>query len=250
MQIKIALCSGKVVKYLVIGMVFFAIVSTGVQISKYVFDFHSEWLDLFNLDRELNFPTWYSAFMLGFCALLLRIIAIGKNQQSDRFTKDWRLLSTIFGLMAIDEIISLHEIFIIPEVSEALNLPWFLHSMWVIPGMLFVVWFSQRYSKFVKHLPAKSQQHFAIAACTYIGGALVMEMVGSHFAESIGQQHILYALIATVEEILEMTGIIMFIYALLYYLSRWNSQLELQIDILDISLKSQKSRRYQSKKSK
>ena len=242
MHIKIALYLGKVVKYLVIAMVFFAIVSTGVQISKYVFDFHSEWLDLFNLDRELNFPTWYSAFMIGFCALLLRIIATGKKQQGDRYTKDWRLLSVIFGFMAIDEIISLHEILIIPEVSEALNLPWFLHSMWVIPGILFVTWFIRRYSKFVKHLPAKSQQHFILAASIYIGGALIMEMVGSHFAESIGQQHLLYALIATVEEILEMTGMIVFIHALLYYLGQWNNQLDMQIIILNTSPISQQSR--------
>ena len=243
MQIKIALCVEKVVKYLVISMVFFAIVSTGIQLAKYVFNFDSEWLDLFNLDRELNLPTWYSAFMIGFCAILLRIIAIGKKQQGDRYTKDWKLLSTIFCLMAIDEVISLHEIFIIPEVSEALNLPWFLHSMWVIPGSLFVIWFLRRYSRFVKHLPTKSKQRFMLAAGIYISGALVMEMIGSHFAESIGQQHLTYALIATVEEILEMTGIIVFIHSLLYYLSQWNNQLRLQIDVLDTSLGSLQSRR-------
>ena len=244
MQIKIALDPRKVVKYLVMGMVFFAIVSTGIQIAKYVFNFQDEWLDLFNLDHELNFPTWYSAYMIGFCSVLLRIIAIGKQQQSDRYTKDWRLLSTIFGLMAIDEIISLHEILIIPEISEALNLPWFLHSMWVIPGVFFVAWFIRRYGKFVNHLPSKSKQHFVVAASIYIGGALVMEMIGSHFAESIGQQHLLYALIATVEEILEMTGIIIFIYALLFYLHQWTKQLELQINILNTSLTSRKPRHY------
>ena len=231
MQIKIELVPRKVVKYLVIGVIFFTIISTGIQICKYVFDYRDDWMKLFNLDRELNFPTWYSAFMIGFCAILLRIIAVGKKQQSDRYTKDWHLLSVIFSLMAIDEIISLHEILIIPEVSEALNLPWFLHSMWVIPGTVFVIWFMRRYSKFVHHLPAKSKRQFISAACTYIGGALVMEMIGSHFAESLGQQNLLYALIATVEEVLEMTGIIMFIYGLLRYLSKWAHQLDLHIDI-------------------
>lgn len=241
MQIKIAVSPRIVVKYLLMVMIFFAIVSTGIQICKYVFNYRDDWLNLFNLDRELNFPTWYSAFMIGFCAILLRIIAVGKEQQSDRYTKDWQLLSKIFCLMAIDEIVSLHEILIIPDVSEALNLPWFLHSMWVIPGIVFVAWFIRRYSKFVRHLPNKSRKHFISAACVYIGGALVMEMIGSHFAESLGQQHLLYALIATAEEVLEMTGIIMFIYALLYYLSKWTHQLDLQVDILDPSLKYNKS---------
>lgn len=244
MQLKLAVSPRRIANYLLVGMAFFGIVSTGIQIAKYVFNYRSEWLDLFNLDRELNFPTWYSALMIGFCAILLRIIATGKKQQGDRYSGDWRLLSTIFIWMAIDEVVSIHEILIIPQVSDALKLPWFLHSMWVIPGMLFVAWFVRRYSKFVNHLPAKSKQHFIIAAGLYIGGALVMEMVGSQFAESIGQQTIVYALIATVEEILELNGIIMFIYALLYYLSQWNNQLELQIEIFDTSSKRQKFPRY------
>jgi hypothetical protein len=244
MQLKLAVFPRRIAKYLLVGMAFFGVVSTGIQISKYVFNYRSEWLDLFNLDRELNFPTWYSALMIGFCAILLRIIATGKKQQGDRYSQDWRLLSTIFIWMAIDEIVSIHEILIIPQVSDALKLPWFLHSMWVIPGIFFVAWFVRRYGKFVNHLPAKSKQHFTIAACLYIGGALVMEMVGSQFAESIGQQNIVYALIATVEEILELNGIIMFIYALLYYLSQWSNQLELQIEIFETSSKRQKSPRY------
>jgi hypothetical protein len=237
MQIKIAVSPKAIVKYLAIGIFFFTLVSTGIQVCKYVFDYRDKWMDLFNLDRELNFPTWYSALMLAFCALLLKIIAIGKKQQSDRYAKDWQLLSFIFILLAIDEIISLHEILIIPEVSQALNLPWFLHSMWVIPGTIFVVWFVKRYSKFFRHLPTDSQPHFVWAACSYIGGALVMEMIGSHFAESIGQQHIVYALIATVEELLEMSGTAIFIYALLFYLYRWSDRLDLQIDIIEPSLK-------------
>ncbi|MEM8673327.1 MAG: hypothetical protein AAGF83_05570 [Cyanobacteria bacterium P01_G01_bin.67] len=231
MQIKIKVYPRTVVKYLVIGIVFFAIVSTGIQICKYVFNYRDDWMKLLNLDRELNFPTWYSAFMLGFCGLLLHIIAVGKKRQGDRYAKDWQLLSVIFGLMAIDEIVSIHEILIIPEISEALNLPWFLHSMWVIPGLAFVAWFGIRYRKFVLHLPPESRQQFIIAACTYIGGALIMEMVGSHFAESIGQQHLIYALIATVEEVLEMTGIVIFIHGLLCYLRNWAQQLDLQINI-------------------
>lgn len=220
-----------------IGVIFFTIIGVGIQISKYVFNYQDEWLDLFNVDRELNFPTWYSALMIGFCAILLRIIATGKKQQGDRYTKDWQLLSLIFWFMAIDEIVSIHEIFIIPEVSQALHLPWFLYSAWVIPGMIFVAWFVRRYSKFVRHLPAKSRQHFIFAAYIYIGGALIMEMIGSYIAESLSQQNIIYVLTTSVEECLEMTGIVMLIYALLYYLGQWIHQLDLQIEILEPSSK-------------
>lgn len=232
MQIKVSIVPLSIVKYLIFGVIFFTVISTGIQISKYVFNYHEEWMNMLNLDREMNFPTWYSAFMLGFSSILLRIIATGKNQSSDRYTADWKLLSLIFTLLAIDEVLSVHEIFIIPEVSNALHLPWFLHSMWVIPGTVFVVWFLKRYWKFSRHLPLKSQQHFILAAAVYIGGALVMEMVGSYVAEAKGQQYLLYALITTVEEAMEMVGIIIFIYGLLYYLNKWAKDLNLQIEFL------------------
>jgi hypothetical protein len=238
MQIKVSIVPLSIVKYLIIGVIFFTVISTGIQISKYVFNYHQEWMNMLNLDREMNFPTWYSAFMLGFGSILLRIIAVGKKQKSDRYTGDWKLLSLIFTLLAIDEVLSIHEIFIIPEVSNALHLPWFLHSMWVIPGTIFVVWFLKRYWKFSRHLPLRSQQHFILAAAVYIGGALVMEMVGSYVAEAKGQQYLPYALITTVEEVMEMVGIIIFIYGLLYYLARWMQDLELQIKILGTESKN------------
>lgn len=233
MQIKIAISPRAIVKYLIIGAIFFTVVSTGIQICKYVFDYRDDWMKLFNLDRELNFPTWYSALMIGFCAILLRVIATGKQQQGDHYTADWKLLAFIFMWMAIDEVVSIHEILIIPEVSEALKLPWFLHSMWVIPGTIFVFWFVKRYWRFSRHLPRQSQQHFVAAASIYVGGALIMEMLGSYLAEAQGQQYLPYALIATVEEVMEMLGIIIFVYGLLYYLSQWSDELYLKINILD-----------------
>jgi hypothetical protein len=233
MQIQVSLSPRAIVKYLIMGVIFFALVSTGIQICKYVFDYRADWMTLFNLDRELNFPTWYSTLMLGFCSVLLKIIASGKKQQRERYAADWQLLSLIFLLLAIDEILSIHEILIIPEVSDALKLPWFLHSMWVIPGIVFVLWFAKRYWKFTRQLPPKSRQHFVTAACTYVGGALIMEMIGSYVAEAQGQQNLTYALVATAEEILEMIGVIIFIYGLLYYLSNWAEKINLQISILE-----------------
>ncbi len=231
MQLKICLAPRVIVKYLIIVVIFLTLVSTGIQIGKYVFDYRADWTTMFNLDRELNLPTWYSSFMLGTCSILLKTIAIGKKRQGDRFSQDWQLLSSIFLLLAIDEVLSIHEILIIPEVSKALNLPWFLHSMWVIPGTIFTIWFARRFSQFSFHLPYKSRQHFFSAAFFYVGGALIMEMVGSHIAEAEGQQNLLYALTATLEEVMEMIGLIIFIYGLLCYLRQWLDKLDLEITI-------------------
>jgi predicted permease len=129
--------------------------------------------------------------------------------------------------------LSIHELLIIPDLAEALNLPWFLHSLWVIPGTIFVLIFAQRYWKFTLHLPKRSRYHFTLAAMLYIGGALGMEMVGSYYAELEGQQHLTYALLTSLEEAMEMMGTVAFIYGLLFYIGQWAQELQVQIKIFE-----------------
>lgn len=232
MQYKIAISPRTVARNLTIGVLILGAIGTAVQICKYVFNYRADWMGTFNLDREMNLPTWYSALMLAFCALLLRAIAQGKKTQHDRYYRHWHLLSIIFWLMAIDEVLTIHELLIIPDIAKALKLPWFLHSMWVIPATVAVVFFTKQYWQFTLHLPPKSRFHFVLAAIVYVGGALGMEMVGSYFAELEGQQHLTYALMAVLEEVMEMIGTVIFIYGLLFYIGQWTQDLQVQIKIL------------------
>ncbi|MGH2412354.1 MAG: hypothetical protein ACRDEA_01385 [Microcystaceae cyanobacterium] len=227
-----------IAKRLTFGVVILATISIAIQIAKYVFNYRADWMTMFNLDREMNFPTWYSTLMLAFCAILLRLIANGKKEQRDRYSRYWNILSLIFWFLALDEVASIHELLIIPSVAKDLHLPWFLHSIWVIPGAIFVVIFLQKYWKFTMHLPKRSRFHFILAAALYIGGALMMEMVGSEIAELEGQQHLTYALLASLEEVMEMMGVIVFIYGLLFYIGQWAQDLQLQIKIFDVPPKA------------
>jgi hypothetical protein len=234
MNVSLALSPATIAKRLTVGVVILSIISTGIQFGKYVYQApwaRSDWANFLNLDREMNLPTWYSTFMLACSAMLLGLIARGKHGEQDRFWRRWQLLSWIFWFLAADEILSIHEVLIIPKVANALHLPWFLHSMWVIPGMVLVGVFLWKYWPFTRSLPRRSRQHLAIAAGLYIGGALGMEMVGSYVAELQGQQHLPYALLATVEEVMEMMGIVVFIYGLLDYMATWIPAIYLQIKL-------------------
>lgn len=232
MQYQIAISPRLLAQRLMIGVLILTTISIAIQFCKYVFNYRADWMAMFNLDREMNFPTWYSTLMLAFCALLLRAITVGKKRLSDPYYRHWKLLSIIFWLMAIDEILDLHAFLIIPDLAKALKLPWFLHSTWVIPGIIVVIIFVRQYWKFTVNLPKKSRSHFMLAAMLYIGGSLGMEMVGSYYAELEGQQHLTYALMATLEEVMEMSGIIVFIYGLLFYIGLWTQDLQIQVKIL------------------
>ncbi|MCF3609238.1 hypothetical protein L2E81_22680, partial [Planktothrix agardhii 1033] len=149
-----------------------------------------------------------------------------------RYFQQWKWLSIIFWLFAIDEVATIHEILIIPDIAKGLNLPPFLRSMWVIPGIILVIVFLRKYWKFWLHLPRKTRDHFILAASLYIGGALFMEMVGSVVAFYYHQQSLIYSLVAIVEEIMEMMGVIVFMYGLLVYIREWQEKINLEIKIL------------------
>jgi len=234
MKYNLAIDPKTVAKRLTIGVAILTVISIIIATGNYVFGYNPEWTKMLNLDREMNFPTWYSAFMLGFSSFLLRAIAQGKALENNRFSPQWKFLSTIFLLMAIDEVLCIHEILIIPDLRKALNLPGIFYSVWVIPGIIVVIIFLKKYWKFTQNLPKKSRFHFMLAAMLYIGGALGMEMVNGLYTELNGKQNIIYALMVNLEEVMEMMGIITFIYGLLFYLAQWQQNLQLDIKFIGV----------------
>lgn len=235
MQFVLYLSPQKTVRYLILVVAILGLLNLAIGISTYQIDFYEEWMDMLDLDKEMNIPTWFSSFLLACCGFLLSVIARGKKNESAPYHRQWQLLSYIFWFMAVDEVFSFHEVFIIPEIAEALRLPWFLHSMWVIPGAAFVIWFGKKFWKFVNHLPKRARRHFISAAIVYVGGALVMEMIGSYYAEAVGRRNIVYFLMTTVEEMMEMVGIIILIYGLLVYLEKWMQAFQIQVHIKSAS---------------
>ncbi|MGB7427247.1 MAG: hypothetical protein WA933_05495 [Microcoleaceae cyanobacterium] len=231
MPYQITISPKKIFKYLTLIVILLALASIPVQIGKYVFDYRAAWTRMFNLDREMNLPTWYSTLMLAFSALLLRIIAINKNNQHERYFRHWKFLSILFIFLALDELFQIHEIFIIKDISRML--PGIFYSVWVIPYGIGLIIFAQKYWKFTRDLPKQTRFHFILAAILYIGGALGMEIVGSYWTDLEGQQNLVYALMATLEEVMEMMGIIVWIYGLLIYIQKLQSHLNINIKISD-----------------
>ncbi|UCG86458.1 MAG: hypothetical protein JSW71_21595 [Gemmatimonadota bacterium] len=182
----------------------------------YVFGF----VPLFYLDGENNIPTYFSTMLLFVSALLLAIIAWSKKKQDDAYALHWVILSAVFLLMSLDEGASLHDVVITP-LRELLNItrgP--LYFAWIIPGMALIVAFAVFYYRFLFSLPRRTRLLFSIAAILYVTGALGTEMVGGHHAALYGMENFGYTMLVSVEETLEMIGLIVFIYALLEQVKR------------------------------
>lgn len=171
------------------------------------------------VDVENSIPTWYSSMLLFVCCGLLSAIAFLKKRTRDRYTRHWQGLAVLFLLMSLDEAASLHET-LDRALKVWLNLNGWLYYAWVIPGMIFVGCVGLAYWKFLKALPPATRQLFIIAGVVYVGGAIGIEIIGGSYAEVYGRYTLRYSLITTLEEALEMAGVVWFVYALLNYLQQ------------------------------
>ncbi|MEG4836675.1 hypothetical protein [Microcoleus sp. B9-D4] len=233
MKFLISVSPKRVAFSLSIWVLFFAVAGCIVQVLRYGFNYKERWISLFNLDQEINYPSWYSSFTLLFCAILLGIIASAKKKDGDRYFGHWKALGFMFVFFSLDEILSLHEILIINDLRKALHLGGIFYFIWVIPGAIFVGVTALAYLKFLRDLPRKTRDFFLLAGSIYVGGSLGMEMVTGYYADAVTQRNLIYGLMVCVEEILEMVGVIVFIYALLSYIGSHLETIDLRLKIVD-----------------
>lgn len=209
----------KIVKFLYIIEFFLIIASTIGQLYTYSIngERYRHLIRLFYVDAEQNFPTAYSFLILLICSILLAIIAIIKQEKHSRYIKHWKGLSIIFLMLSIDELCSIHEIATL-FIHRTFKPSGLLYFGWVIPGMVFLSLFILTYLKFVLALPNKTKLGFIMAGTTFVLGAIGMELIGGWFFELNGSHNLTYVLFSSLEEMLEMSGIIFFIYTLLEYM--------------------------------
>jgi len=201
-----------IIRALIIAVVVLAMAGLIGQYSAYFLgDGHLHgFVPEFNLDREMNIPTWFSSLLFLFAAVLLWKAGNLPGASGVRFVTYWRAMSVIFVCLSIDEVAAIHEMVVDP-LRKALHAAGFLYFSWVIAGAAFVAVLAIFYWKLGCTLPAKTRTLFILAAGLFLGGTLGMEMVGGRYVEHHGASNFTYALMANAEEILEMLGQVTFI---------------------------------------
>jgi len=196
------------------------VASVAGQIAKLGFghDYVKGLVPLFNVDEEENVPTYFSVLLLLTASFLLGITAVLESRGT-RPWWPWAFLSFGFLLMGYDEAFQVHERFIDPmrRFLGGGRLGVFRFA-WVAPGLLLVFFLTLAFFRFLVRLPAPTRRRFVLAAALYLGGCIGMEMVGGWLVERYGSNNWQYAIATTVEEGMEMAGLIAFVRALLL---RW-----------------------------
>lgn len=167
---------------------------------------------LLHFDREQNLPTLFSVqLILGSSALAC---ARGMTTTPETVKRSgWCLVAIILLLLAVDEFASIHE-----RVDSAIryylgedNLPYVVWPIPYVAGVLIVGWVLWRW--FLK-LPWTLALGFALAGLIYLTGAVGIELVAGAYIAEIDPEHLGVSdlkrdLFATVEESLEMIGLLL-----------------------------------------
>jgi hypothetical protein len=169
--------------------------------------------------------------MLLTCSFFLFIIASAKRKDGKSYIC-WLGLSVIFLFLSIDESLMIHE-GIMEKLRTVLNTSGYLYFAWVIPYGIGLIAFLLAYIKFLFNLPHKTRLLFIISGFVYVSGAIGLEMIGGRYYELYGDQSLSVVILSTIEEILEMAGTVLFIYALTLYIDSELKDLRLGIKSLN-----------------
>jgi hypothetical protein len=91
------------------------------------------------------------------------------------------------------------------------------HFAWVLPMMVVVALLAIYFVPFLRRLPARTRNRLMVAATVYVGGAIGGELVEGWYVATQHYDDFVFSIMSTIEESLELAGVILLIRALLDY---------------------------------
>ncbi len=213
-----------IVRYLVYSIIFLMLAHIAGFILDYVMHLNTKFswyvVRYFDLNQEDNFPSFFSALILAFAALLLFLIYDHQRSIHAKKTIYWLVLGLIFVFMSTDECIQIHE-----EIAKIIRPKMgndhggLLYWAWVVPYAVVVLGVVIYFLRFVLSLPKFTRNMFFLSGFIFVSGALGLEMLEGYFFKLYGLDHIYNRILYFVEETMEMGGVTLFIYALLDFMA-------------------------------
>jgi hypothetical protein len=187
-----------------------------VYIKYYQPSYYRNFFRLFDVDRELSYPTLFSTFLFLLNASLF--LAVWHSEQGRPRRQIWLLLAGIFTFLMFDEFGGIHEItasyvdHFLGDLGVS-NIAWvFLYGALVlILGVLIGRWYL--------NLEPDLRKRLFFSGAVYLTGAIGVELIeGYHQRQMNMQEDLTRQLLCTVEESFEMSGLILLAWTLLRYL--------------------------------
>lgn len=177
---------------------------------------------IFDVDEEDSFPTWYSASALLLTAVILWVQTQRVRRLAHPLRWHWLGLSAGFVFLSVDEIAGMHEsLNSVTEIS------------WAVPGVVVAAVVGGAYLMFLLQIERRTAIQFVIGGAIFLGGAVGVELYTEPYLENDQLNTLAYNLWTAVEEGMEMAGVLIFLQALLRYMKRDANGRALEIELRD-----------------
>lgn len=177
-----------------------------------------DFVRMFDLDMERNIPTLFSSAILLISGFLFYLLGKLPKEVDNGNRPYWLGLSFIFTFLAFDESAKIHEQ--LGDFTERfVDATGYLHYPWVISYSILVLLLGIFYLRFFLKMEKKIFWSFMGAATIFLSGAIGFELLGANESSYHGTETVIYSILYTIEESLEMFGVIYLIHILLTLLA-------------------------------
>ncbi len=173
-----------------------------------------DFIQLIDFDYEENLPTTFSSMLFFINSFLLWIIWRSEKLGKGKDKIQWLVLSILFLYLGFDESAKIHEnlgdiIETYVDASGYLYFPWSLAYLSIFAVLVIL------YFPFFLRLAKSTKIKFTIAAVVFVTGAAGFDIISAKEAYENGTDTILYSVLYTIEELMEMIGLVLFTGALM-----------------------------------
>jgi len=178
-----------------------------------------DFIRMFDLDMERNVPTLFSSLILAMSAFCFYLLSISTEETLAKKSRYWLGLSFVFIFLSFDESAKIHEK--LGDFTENyIDASGYLHYPWVISYGILVLILGLLYMKFFWKMEKKVFISFMLSAFIFLSGAVGFELLGANESSLHGTNSLMYSILYTIEESLEMFGVIYLLWILLSLLEK------------------------------
>ena len=171
------------------------------------------WFYFFDVGREINVPTWFSAGVW----IMIGVLAGYFARHATRFRFSWGFFSFLALFLSLDETLELHERLDGIGNELARYVPVQLGFTWVIPGVLIAALVCALLLRLVLSLPRAVKLGLFASGIVFVAGSVGAESLSGLAFLNEGAAPSFFVL-TVIEETLEMTGLALCLASLLHLL--------------------------------
>jgi len=207
----------RVTRLLVASMLVLAVLNVASLALRHAlgYDYALGFVPLFDFNLEANAPTWFSSALLLGVGILAALVA----RKAATMRGYWVAVAAVATFLSLDESVQLHELLTgILRRGLAVG-PGFSMTIVAIVSLLPVLVGAAVFYRFMRALPRSTAVGLLVAGAVYLTGAVGFDTIASVVSFG-GGGGFLEPTLNTVEELFEMTGLILAIRVLLVHLQQ------------------------------